>query len=121
MTRRQGWEIGRRSSRRNAAISGIRKISYTVFVETKVVQLRGRGTLTLPAKIRERYSLEEGDPITLVDLDGVVVLAPKVGIVPKLAAEIERLADASGVDLEDLLAGMKEERRRSVRDRLARS
>ena len=76
------------------------------------MQLRARGTLTLPARVRERYSLEEGDPITLVDLDGVVVLAPRLGIVPKLAAEIERLRIAAGLSEEELIAGVREERER---------
>ena len=80
-------------------------------VETKVVQVRGRGTLTLPARIRERYGLTDGDPITIVDLDGVLVLSPKVGLVPKLAAEIERLRTSAGLSLDDLLDAQAEVRR----------
>jgi bifunctional DNA-binding transcriptional regulator/antitoxin component of YhaV-PrlF toxin-antitoxin module len=79
-------------------------------VETKVVQVRGRGTLTLPARIRERYGLTDGDPITIVDLDGVLVLSPKVGLVPKLAAEIERLRTSAGLSLDDLLDAQAEVR-----------
>lgn len=81
-------------------------------METRIVQLRARGTLTLPSRVRERYALEEGDPITLVDLDGVVLLAPRLGVVPKLAAEIERLRRAAGVSEEELIAGVAEERER---------
>ena len=75
-----------------------------------MVQIRGRGTLTLPARMRDRYGLHDGDPITVVDLDGVLVLSPKVGLVPKLAAEIERLRTRAGVSLEDLLASQAQER-----------
>jgi len=81
-------------------------------METKTIQLRARGTLTLPARVRERYALEDGDPITLVDLDGVVLLAPRLGLVPRLAAEIERLRVAAGVSEEELIAGVREERER---------
>lgn len=80
------------------------------FMETKVVQVRGRGTITLPAKMRERYGLTDGDPISVLDLNGVLVLSPKVGLVPKLAAEIERLRTQAGVSLEDLLDGQTQER-----------
>lgn len=87
-------------------------------MESRIVQVRGRGTLTLPASIRERYGISEGDPITLVDLDGIVVLSPKIGVVPKLADEIARLREESGVPLEDLIAGVREERRRYYTERL---
>lgn len=62
-------------------------------MDSKIVQVRGRGTLTLPARIRSRYALAEGDPMTILDLDGVLVLSPKVGAVSEVAAEIKRLAD----------------------------
>jgi len=80
-------------------------------METKVVQVRGRGTVTLPARMRERYGLTDGDPITVVDLDGVLVLSPRVGLVPKLAAEIERLRTQAGLTLDDLMDGQARERR----------
>lgn len=83
---------------------------YPAFMEVKVVQVRGRGTVTLPARMRERYGLSDGDPITVVDLDGVLVLSPKVGLVPKVAAEIERLRTRAGLSLEDLLASQAQER-----------
>lgn len=81
-----------------------------MLVET--LQLRQRGTLTLPAKLRAKYNLEEGDVLTLVELDGVFFLAPRVSVVPKLAAEIERLRKEAGLSVEDLLEGLDEERRR---------
>ena len=55
------------------------------------LQVRGRGTVTLPAAVREKYRLDDGDPLSLVDLDGVLLLTPRVLIVPRLAAEMERL------------------------------
>jgi len=79
-------------------------------MESKLLQLRGRGTLTLPARIRERYGLDDGDPITLVDLDGALLLSPRVSVVGKLAAEIEYLRTEAGLSLEDLLAGVREQR-----------
>lgn len=84
------------------------------------MQLRGRGTLTLPIRLRERYGLSEGDPITLLDLDGVILLAPKTGIVPKLAGELEKLREDAELSLDDLLAGLPEERKRSLKERIDR-
>ena len=80
-------------------------------MKTKILQIRGRGTITLPARTRDRYRLQEGDPLTLVDLDGVLLLAPRVGVVPKLAAEIERAAREAGVSGHELVEGVRQERR----------
>ena len=67
------------------------------------VQIRQRGTLTLPAKLRAKYCLDAGDSLTVLDLDGTILLSLKIPIVPKLAAEIERLRRAAGLAVEDLL------------------
>ncbi|MFN2610223.1 MAG: hypothetical protein ABR507_05030 [Actinomycetota bacterium] len=88
---------------------------YTDEVESKIIQVRGRGTLTLPSRIRERYALSDGDPMTLVDLDGVLVLSPKVGVVSKLATEIERIREEAGLSVEDLIEGQAEQRKKRPR------
>jgi len=83
----------------------------------RTITLRQRGTLTLPAELRQKYRLEEGEPLTLVDLDGVFILAPKAPLVPKLVAEIERLREEAGLSVEDLLEGLDEQRRRLYEER----
>jgi bifunctional DNA-binding transcriptional regulator/antitoxin component of YhaV-PrlF toxin-antitoxin module len=70
--------------------------------QTMTIQVRGRGTLTLPATLREKYRLGEGDPLTIVDLDGAVLLSPRLLAVPRLAAEMERLRRARKLSLKDL-------------------
>jgi bifunctional DNA-binding transcriptional regulator/antitoxin component of YhaV-PrlF toxin-antitoxin module len=69
---------------------------------TTTLRVRGRGTLTLPAALREKSRLDEGDPLTVVDLDGAVLLSPRVLVVPRLAAEMERLRRARKLSLKDL-------------------
>jgi len=69
---------------------------------TLTIHVRGRGTLTLPASLREKYRLSERDPLTVVDLDGAVLLSPRVLVVPRLAAEMERLRRARKLSLKDL-------------------
>ncbi|HEX9311926.1 MAG TPA: hypothetical protein VGA30_03730 [Actinomycetota bacterium] len=82
-------------------------------MKSKILQIRGRGTVTLPARARERYRLQDGDPLTFIDLDGVMLLAPRVGVVAKLSAEIERIAREAGVATDGLVEGVRQERRRS--------
>lgn len=74
--------------------------------------------MTLPARIRERYDLSEGDPLTLVDLDGAILLSPRVSVADKLSAEIEYLTAKAGLSLDDLLEGLREQRARYHADRI---
>ncbi len=76
------------------------------------VQVRARGVLTLPADLRQKYGISQGDTFSLVDLDGVFVLTPMVPMVPELAREIERARIETGLSVEDLLAGIREQRER---------
>jgi bifunctional DNA-binding transcriptional regulator/antitoxin component of YhaV-PrlF toxin-antitoxin module len=76
------------------------------------VQVRKRGVLTLPSELREKYTIQEGDTYRLVDMDGIFVLTPMIPMVPELAREIERIRQESGVSLEELLDGLREERER---------
>jgi AbrB family looped-hinge helix DNA binding protein len=76
------------------------------------VQVRQRGTLTLPAELREKYGIEPGDTFRLVDLDGIFVLTPMVAMVPELAREIERARIEAGLSIEELLANLREQRER---------
>ncbi len=76
------------------------------------VQVRQRGTLTLPAELREKYGIRAGDSFRLVDLDGIMVLTPMVPMAPELAREIERMRLESGLSIEQLLLGLREQRER---------
>jgi AbrB family looped-hinge helix DNA binding protein len=76
------------------------------------VQVRKRGTLTLPAELRAKYNIEPGDTFHLVDLDGILVLTPMAPMVPELAREIERARIEAGLTVEELLAGLREQRER---------
>ena len=79
----------------------ILRVTLRVPVST-TIQIRQRGTLTLPAALREKYGLADGDPLTLVDLDGAILLTPKILTVPRLAEQLERLRRKKGLKLKDL-------------------
>jgi len=80
------------------------------------VQVRQRGTLTLPAELREKYGIQPGDTFRLVDLDGIFVLTPMVTMVPELAREIELARLDAGLSIEELLANLREQRERYYRE-----
>jgi len=71
-------------------------------MSTKTIQIRQRGTLTIPQEIRDKYGLADGDPLTVVDLDGAILLTPKVLLVPRIAEELARLRRSRKLSLKDL-------------------
>ena len=83
------------------------------------VQIRKRGVLTLPAGLREKYGIREGDTFRLIDLDGILVLTPMVPMVPELAQEIERARLEAGLSVEDLMRNLREQRERYYQEQYA--
>lgn len=81
------------------------------------IQVRNRGVITLPADLREKYGIENGDLYRLVDLDGVFVLTPLVPLVPELANEIEKIRLETGLSVEELLQGLREQRERYYQEK----
>lgn len=76
------------------------------------IQVRQRGTMTLPVELRAKYSIQPGDSFRLVDLDGILVLTPMSPMVPELAREIERARLEAGLSVEEMLVGLREQRER---------
>lgn len=74
------------------------------------IQIRKRGAMKLPAKLRAKYEIQKGDKLHLFDLDGVFVLTPMVPMVPKLAREIARIRQEAGLSMDELLQGLREQR-----------
>jgi len=79
-------------------------------VNQLTVQIRDRGVLTLPSELRDKYDIGSGKVYQLVDLEGVFVLVPMIPMVPELAQEIEAIRKESGLSMEELLAGLREQR-----------
>jgi len=88
-------------------------------MRSATIQIQPRGTVILPAKLRAKYGLDAGENLTVIDLDGSILLSPQAAVVPKLAAEIERLRLGAGLDIADLLTSRRilRTRRRGSRKR----
>jgi AbrB family looped-hinge helix DNA binding protein len=78
-----------------------------------IVQIRKRGSITIPKAIRKRYQLDENDPLTLIDLGEGIFISPKQSILPKLVDQIEKIRKARKISLEELIAGVQRERHSS--------
>ena len=76
------------------------------------VKIRRKGTITIPAKLRKEYKLEEGQTLTIIDLGkGAILLTPKVSQVDKLANQIAEKFKDEGITFEDLLQALNELRK----------
>ena len=76
------------------------------------VKIRRKGTITIPAKLRKEYKLEEGQTFSDIDLgECTILLTPKVSQVDKLANQIAEKFKDEGITLEDLLQALNELRK----------
>ena len=89
---------------------------------TTIIQIRSKGTVTLPIELRRKYGIDEGDVITLIDLgDGSFLLTPIVTQVDRLGDRVARAMKEGGVSEDELLAALDEERERYYRERYVQS
>jgi bifunctional DNA-binding transcriptional regulator/antitoxin component of YhaV-PrlF toxin-antitoxin module len=87
---------------------------------TMTIQIRKKGSLTLPVDLRNKYNLDEGDVFTLIDFgDGSFLLTPQVSQVNRLGDRVTRILKEEGVSLEDLLSALDEERQQYYREHYA--
>ena len=88
---------------------------------TMTVQIRRRGVLTLPAELRRRYDIDEGDAFTLVDLgEGSFLLTSQVSRVAHLGDQVARLMEEEGVTVEEIQQTLDEEREAYYREHYVR-
>jgi AbrB family looped-hinge helix DNA binding protein len=82
------------------------------------LQIRGKGALTIPAELRRKYGLAEGDVVTLIDLgEGVFLLTPTILQLDRLGDRIAQTMEAQGVTLDEILSVLDEERERYYQER----
>jgi len=91
-------------------------------MSTITIQLRSKGTITIPQDIRERYRLAEGDVLTLTDLgDGAFLLTPGVSEVARLGDEVARILTQQGISPDELIAALDDERESYYREHYGRT
>lgn len=76
------------------------------------VQMRGKGTITFPAKLRSKYKLQEGEVFTIIDLGGgSFLLKPKVLDVDVFSRRIAKRIKEENISLDELLQTLDDERK----------
>src|SRR3972149_9255005 len=95
----------------DSGISGIPKRRVSAMAVATTLQIRSKGTVTLPIELRRKYGLGEGDIITLIGLgEGSLLLTPIVTQVNRLGDRISRVMAEEGVSMDEILTALDEER-----------
>lgn len=74
------------------------------------LQLGQGGAIALPKALRDRYNLQPGDQLELIDLDGVFLLSPERSQVDYLADQVAKGMLEQGETLESVMISLREER-----------
>lgn len=74
------------------------------------IQVGERGVVTLPKALREAYDLRPGRRLTVIDLDGALVLSPRRSEAEELANSIADALREHGETLESMIESLREER-----------
>lgn len=86
------------------------------------VQIRKKGSFTLPMDLRTKYGVDEGDVFSLIDMgDGSFLLTPRNMQVNRLGDKVAEIINEEGISLDELLSTLDEERERYYQERYARS
>lgn len=76
------------------------------------LQIRSKGSITLPAELRRKYNWEEGEILTAVELgDGALILTSKPVKVMKSADKVAKMVREANVSLDELLETLDQERK----------
>jgi AbrB family looped-hinge helix DNA binding protein len=73
-------------------------------------EIKARGQLTIPKKIRETGRLGEGDWVTIIPAGDALIILPKRFDLDEARKKIRKIMKEAGVTEEDLLKGLDEER-----------
>ena len=82
-------------------------------------EIKPRGQLNIPKRIREMSHLEEGQVVSIIPVGDAVIITPKRLELYEARREIRRILKASGFTAENILEGLKEEREKLYQETYA--
>ena len=85
-------------------------------VKTAVAEIKSRGQLTIPKKIRDISHLEEGQVVSIIPVGDSVIITLKRLELDEARRQIRKILKASGISEEELLTGLKEEREKLYKE-----
>ncbi len=83
----------------------------------EIVKLGQNGQITVPVDFRKGHALTKGAKLTTVQLGDALVLVPQDDIFESICDRMIAAMKAAGLTVEDMKAGVLEERAKIVRER----
>ncbi len=83
-------------------------------------EIKARGQVTIPKKIRVMSHLEEGQTVSIIPVGDSVIITPKRLALDDARREIRRILRETGVSAEEVLAGLEEEREKLYQETYGR-
>ena len=78
--------------------------------KTATAEIKARGQLTIPKKIREMSHMEEGSVVSIVPVGDSLVITPRRIEFDEAQRQLRKLLKTSGLTVGELVEGLKEER-----------
>lgn len=75
------------------------------------IRLQKNGTIVVPQDIQEKFNLQEGDLLNLIEIEGMILLTLQPSKVAQLADQIVTIREKSKISLDELLQGLDEQRK----------
>lgn len=73
-------------------------------------EVRQRGQVTIPKRIRDASGFDEGRAVTIISLGESILLTPKRLELDEARREIRKIVRATGMSADKVLAGLEDER-----------
>jgi len=86
-------------------------------MKSMTAEIKARGQLTIPKKIRDMLKLEEGQAVSLLAIGESVIISPKRFELDEARRQICRIMNDSGLTEAVLLAELKKEREALYREK----
>jgi antitoxin PrlF len=80
-------------------------------------EIKARGQLTVPKKIRDMLKLEEGQAVTFLAIGDSVIISPKRLDLDEARRQIRKIVKASGLTEVEILSELKKERESLYREK----
>ncbi len=80
-------------------------------IKTVMTEIKSRGQLTIPKKIRELTGLDEGERVMIIPVGDSLIITPKRLEIEEARREIKKILRAAKVSPEEILSGLVEERK----------
>jgi AbrB family looped-hinge helix DNA binding protein len=79
-------------------------------MQSFTAEIKSRGQLTIPKKIRDMMHLDEGQTVSIIPVGDSVVLSAKRLELDEARRQIRRIMRQSGCSVDELISGLHDER-----------